>query len=270
MTARAAILFATPGTSSVSALGVYDRIGAAAARRFPGVETRWCFTSGPVRSRLAAQGVRAAAPEEALAGLAEGRFERAAVVPLHLTDGMEYRELAELALLASAARGAPRLALGRPLLVSEDGWRRTLEALLASLPEPLGPRDRAVVVVHGSKDPQGYRTLIRAAARCRRVDPRLMLGMLLGRPNLDDVTRALSASRTERVWLLPGFVAAGRSVTEDVAGTGEGSWASAFARAGLRVAPLVRALADIEGVVDVWLDAAAELLAESGASGSAP
>ena len=265
---RTAILFAIAGTSCRPAMEVYNTISRAAALRFPGVEPRWCFTSAPVRRKLTAQGVPAPDPAEALAALQKDGFTRVAVQPLHLADGMEFGELAEVVeAWHNRPDAAMKLALGHTLLTSETDWRRTLEALLAELatdqalgPGRAGATDRIILVLHGSSDPRGAQTIARAVEISRAVDPRILLGMTLGQPNLAEVVRTCQAAGVKRVWLRPCFVVAGFSAKDDIAGAGAASWASTLTRAGIEVIPVVKGLGEVEAIVQIWLEAVEKLL----------
>lgn len=270
MSARTGILFATPGTTCRAAMGVYNRINHATTLRFPGVEPRWCFTSGPVRRKLLAQDIPAQDPAEALAAMQAEGFTRVAVLPLHLSDGMEFGELAEVVSAWPRRPGTSMtLALGHALLTSEADWRRVLTVLLAELPEVPAAQDRIILVVHGSRDLQGSQTLRHAAQFCRTVDPRFLLGMLLGKPGLDDVVRACQAEGVQKAWLRPCMVAAGYSARNEIAGASERSWTSALQRAGIATAPLVKGLGEIDGIVQIWLDTAECVLAELTKTGNA-
>ncbi len=272
---RTAILFATPGTTCRSAMGVYEQISRAAALRFPGAAPRWCFTSGPVRRKLAAQGLPAPDPAAALKALQAEGFTRVAVMPLHLSDGMEFNELAGIVHAQRHPPGAtPGLALGHALLTSEADWRRALHALLTELPATEPQRiagasrtetnpGRIILVVHGSTDPRGSATLQTAARLCRAVDPRLILGMMLGEPDLAAVVRECQAAGVTKAWLLPCMVVAGFSARDEIAGPGESSWASALRRAGIEVVPVIKGLGEVDGIVQIWLDAVEGLLAET-------
>ena len=260
---RTGILFATSGTTCRTAMGVYDQISHAASLRFPGVEPRWCYTSAPVRRKLAAQGLPAPGPMEALAAMQTDGFTRVAVLPLHLSDGMEFGELAETVADWAHRPGITlKLALGHALLTSEADWRRAIEVLLAALPEAPGEHDRIILVAHGSKDPQGSKTLLRAAEICRTVDSRIILGMLLGKPDLDDVVRECRSAGVQKAWLLPCMVVAGYSAKDEIAGTGEQSWSNTLQRAGIDTVAAIKGLGEVNGIVQIWLDAVERMLAE--------
>ncbi|MEI6166036.1 MAG: sirohydrochlorin cobaltochelatase [bacterium] len=261
---RKGLLFAVPGTTCPEARGVFDRISAAAARRFPDVEVRWTFTSAPIRRKLVAQGLEAKAPEAALLAMQAEGNTRAAVVSLHLTDGMEFGELAETVMAFShTPENRMKVVLGQALMASESVWLRALVALLAGLPETPGPQDRVILVAHGSEDPRAEKTLRAAVEGCHKVDPRLRLGMILGKPGREAVVRDCLESGVKKVWLTPCMVAAGYSAQEDIAGAGEHSWATALRRAGIEVVPVTKGLGEIAGIVELWLEQAGGLLGET-------
>lgn len=258
---RKGILFAVPGTTCPEARGVFDRITAAAVSRFPGVTVRWTFTSAPIRRKLVAQGLEAKNPGEALQALQAEGITQAAVVPLHLTDGMEFGELAETVIAFGRTPEARlKVTLGTALMASERVWLRALTAILEGLPETPGARDRVILVAHGSADPRAEKTLRGAVEGCRRVDPRMRLGMILGKPGREAVVRECLEAGVKKVWLTPCMVAAGYSAQDDIAGPGEHSWATALRRAGIEVVPVTKGLGDIAGVVDLWLEQAEGLL----------
>lgn len=261
MSDRKGILFAVPGTTCEQAMGAFAQIEAAAVGRFPGVMVRWTYTSGPIRRKLAARGIVVADPAAALNAMQAEGVTCAAVVSLHMTDGMEYGELSEVAKAFSGQPGnRMRVALGHPLMTSEEEWGRVLSVVLAPLPATSGAAERVILVAHGSTDPCAIETLKRAGEQACRVDPRLILGMMLGLPDRDAVVRDCLAAEVRKVWLVPCFVAAGFTVVQDIAGTGEHSWASVLTRAGMEVVPIVRGLGETTGVVDVWLNQVEGLL----------
>jgi len=261
---RPGILWAAPGTTCPEARVGYDRIGQAAARRFPGVEQRWACTSAGIRRKLATQGSPVKDPTEALAAMRADGFTQVAVVSLHLTDGMEFGELAEAVAGVKRQRGNPmKLALGHALLTCEAEWLRTLKAVMESLPLQPGDPDRILLVAHGSRDAQALKTLRMAAGLCPGVDRRLILGMMLGTPGLDEVVRECVAGGAKKVWVLPCMGVAGFSARDDIAGPGEGSWVTALTRVGIEAVPVIKGLGEIDGVVEIWLEQVGRLLAET-------
>lgn len=262
MNARRGILFAVPGTTCREALGAYDHIERVAAARFPDAEPRWTFTSAGVRRKLAAKGAPVKTPAEALAAMADEGFTRVAAASLHLSPGMEFGDLAEaVAAFERARAGSMRVTLGSPLLASETAWRRTVEILMSTLPGEPAARDRIILIAHGSRDPRAEKAFLAAGKVCRTVDPRIILGMMLGSPGPDDVARECRAAGAGKAWLLPCMVAAGLSAREDIAGVGERSWATVLEQAGIPSIPVIKGLGEIPGIVDIWMDGVERLFA---------
>ncbi len=258
---RRALLFAAAGTSCPEARAVFDRIGRTAAARFPGVAIRWAFTSAGVRRKLARTDVPVASPEQALSALQADGIADVAVVSLHLSEGMEYRELDETVRTFRQAPGHARhVVLGRALFADEAAWRRVLETILNELRTERTADDAVVLVAHGSPDPHGAAGFAAAAAACRRVDSRLFLGMMLGSPSLADSLDECRRLAVRRAWLIPCLVAAGYTARNDIAGPAETSWKSRFEQAGIPTVTVVKGLGEYEDVVNVWMEQADRLL----------
>lgn len=255
------ILFAVPGTTCPEARRTLDQIERAAAGRFPGVALRWTFTSALIRRKLAAQGIEIKSPEAALTALQADGIAQVAVVSLHLTDGLEFGELAET-VTAFDRQPANRMkvVLGYALMACEADWLKALAALWAGLPDKPGVQDRVILVAHGSEDPRAVKTLLAAARSCCKVDPRLTLGMILGASGREAVVGECQAAGVKKAWLVPCMVVAGYSAKDDIAGPGERSWASALTRAGIEVVPVTRGLGESAGVVSIWMEQAEGLL----------
>jgi len=258
---RCAILFVPPGTTCPEAGAVMARVDAAAARRFPGVERRWAFTSAMIRERLRARGTPVASPGEALAVLSRDGFHRVAVTPLHLVAGREYGELEQaVAERGAASGGGARLTLGTAMLSRAADVRRVLEAALSSLPEAPGPEEAVILAAHGSPLPRGAADFASAAALARSVDRRLLLGVGIGSPDIRAVVRECVASGFRGAWLLPFMVWAGHTARQAVAGDGACSWKAGLERNGVGCRPLLRGLGTLDETVSIWLDQAAALL----------
>jgi len=258
------ILFAVPGTTCPDAKVAFERIELAASRRFPEVALRWAFTSAPIRRKLTAQGIEANSPEEALELMKKEGLSQVAVISLHLTDGLEFGELVEtVAAFGRHPGNRMKVALGHALMACEADWVQALSSILKELPGKPGPRDRVILVAHGSTDSHAEKTLQAAVQGCRRVDPRLILGMILGKPGCDEVVRECLDNEVKKVWLIPCMVVAGFTARDEISGAGEHSWATALIRAGIAVVSVTKGLGETSGVVDIWLEQAGGLLRDN-------
>lgn len=258
---RTGLLFAAAGTTSTEAVGAFNCISRAASSRFPQVGQRWTYTSSGVRRKLAAQGCPIPDPGQALAAMEDEGFTHVAVLSLHLSDGMEYGELRDTATAFASRKGRLEcLEVGGPLLTSGKNAERAIHAVLAGLPAVPAADDAIVLVAHGSKEPDAVRTLQAAVALSRRIDRRLFMGMMLGSPSIGDVLQECLETGVKRAWLVPLMVAAGYSARDDIAGAAASSWKSRFEASGIRTVPVMKGLGEYEGVVEVWMDQAAQLL----------
>jgi sirohydrochlorin cobaltochelatase len=258
---RTGLLFAAAGTTCPEAGAAFDCISRAALARFPQVGQKWTYTSSGVRRKLVSQGCIVLDPQQALTAMEEEGFTHVAVLSLHLSDGMEFGELAETVAAFEARKGRlGHLAIGRPLLTSEKNTARALEAVLAGLPAMPAADDAVVLVAHGSKEPDAVRTLQAAVSLSRRIDRRLIMGMMLGSPSIGEVLQECRDAGVKKAWLVPLMIAAGYSVRDEIAGAGAGSWTSRFEEAGIRNVPVLKGLGEYAGVVEVWMDQADELL----------
>jgi cobalamin biosynthesis Co2+ chelatase CbiK len=89
-----------------------------------------------------------------------------------------------------------------------------------------------------------------------------MLGLLLGHPGLEETLHHCREQAVRTVWLIPCLALPGFSVQHEITGETGNSWAETLRRAGLEVVPVRHGLAEYDGIVQIWLDTAAELLAK--------
>jgi sirohydrochlorin cobaltochelatase len=249
------ILLAVPGTTDPEAARAFQSIEQAVEARFPGVAREWAYTSAGVRRKAAAQGCRLNEPAEALAALRQRGVTRVAVLALHLSDGMEFTELAETVHGAAGFRG---VALSSPLLVSREASRQAFEALLRATARD-GRRDAALILVaHGSR--QAPAPFLSAAALCREVDRRLFLGAMQCPPAPETVLQACRQAGVREAWLQPCMVVAGFSAKEEIAGEAAGSWKSILQRGGVECVPVGKGLGQYDDVVRIWVEQVEQLM----------
>jgi sirohydrochlorin cobaltochelatase len=263
MNGRGAILFAAPGTTCPEARVSYDTIARDAARRFQGVEQRWTFTSAGVRRKLAEQGQPVRNPAEQLAAMRTEGFTHVAVLSLHLTDGMEFNELAEAVGAVNQLPGNQmHTTLGLPLLTDETDWKRALAAIKAGLPALYGQHERVILIAHGSREARAIKTLEAAGRLCRSFDSRFILRMMIGKPGLGEVVGECEQEGVKKVWLLPCMVTAGYSARDEMTGPGDESWAATLARSHIETIPIIQGLGENEGIVSIWMDRLGRLMAD--------
>lgn len=217
---RPAIVLAAFGTSAAEARKVYDHIDVQARERYPGYEIRWAFTSGFVIRKLKEQGIVTQSPEEAVAELREAGFSRVAIQSFHIAPGQEFEELKQ------AKLPGMRVAIGGPLLASEEDMRRAIEIIAGEDAELRDPSVPVVFAAHGNaRHPQFNRQLVRLDVLLRDACPAAQVATVEGEPGAAGLAAAAKLARTAgRVHFIPFMLVAGVHIMEDVMGDDAKSW----------------------------------------------
>ena len=258
---KTGILLVASGTRDPAAACSLESIGRRVAERFKDVEVRWSYTSGVIRKKLAQRGTPVEAPGQALTRMTAEGFTHVAVGSLHLIAGMEYDLVREAVTLLSHKPNSPaRFALSKPLLGSYEDLRRTAAAVLAELPAGRAGGDAVILVGHGNDAHPADLAYTAAAHVFSQLDRHVFLGTVKGHPALDDVLSRCRAAAVKKAWLLPFTVVAGRSTGETITGTGEGTWRSILTGTGIECVPVLKGLAEYDGVAAIWTDHIEEAL----------
>jgi sirohydrochlorin cobaltochelatase len=248
------ILLVTFGTSVPRARVAFENIDRLVAQRFPTIERRWAYTASFIRRKLARQGEPIDSPLMALAKMREAGFTHVAVQSLHMATGAEYHDLAKtVAAFRSGPNAFEAITLGKPLLVRRIDLERVVEAVLKALPER-GPNDAVVLMGHGNASGRGDMTFLAAESMFQKADPLAFLGTVEGQPSLDDVVAKIKAHGSKRALLVPLMSVAGDHACNDLAGDDEESWKSVITKLGVECIPVLKGVAEYDGVVHVWLD----------------
>lgn len=256
---KQAVVFALPGTSSDEGAVTLRHVDDLFGNRFGDMRRAWACTSPGVRGKLERSAKPCQDPKEALAGLRKDGITHVAVKSLHLASGMEYKELKDV--VDDSRESFGQITLSVPLLDAPADLERTIRCLLRSLPAGTGADDALLLVAHGSRRPEAQ-AAYEAAALCRRFERRVLLGSLMSRPSLNDVTTECKASGIKKLVLAPLMIAAGFSARNEIAGNGPESWLSALSREGIRCVPMIKGLGDHDDIVSIWLDDVERMLIE--------
>jgi len=291
-----AIVLATFGTATTSALAGLLAIKTAMAAAFPHTPVKLAFTSNQIRHiwhrRAADPAYVATHPQvpgdifrvqgilAAIANLQDQGFTTLVVQPTHVAPAEEFHDLAAyvrglLSIRTMKPRWQPfqTIALGRPLLGTyhlahtyADDIRLVAQALAddAAL-----ARDRNAALVymgHGNRFFPSGGLYLEFAARMRQLYPEVLtlIGTVEGFPSFEEVLADLRLHGARRVILKPLLVTAGEHATRDLAGPEEDSWLSRLSREGFEVLPVLRGLGAQPTVVQIFVDHAAQAAAEAG------
>ncbi|MDR0882953.1 MAG: sirohydrochlorin cobaltochelatase [Candidatus Adiutrix sp.] len=280
---KPALVLAAFGTTEAEALksilNIRDRVAAA----FPGYDVHLAFTSNIIRDiwrqRAGDAAYKAAHPGipreiyeigntlTVLANIQETGARLVLVQSLHITDGEEYRDLANLVNtlaglkpLKAVLHPFPWIGLGDPALGTGDGQPQYLEraaTALAPLAEKARKSGAALVLMgHGNEHlTQAVYGKFQAQLR-QKYGSQIYIGTVEAPPLVDDVIAAIgqSPNKPRSVLLAPMMVVAGDHARNDMAGDEDDSWASKFKASGYEVAHHLEGLGSNDSWADIYVE----------------
>lgn len=238
------------------------------------------YTSAKARRVLDRRGTHVPDVSEALHALARAGARRVLVQPGHLVYGTAFAQVEQA--VSECRFLFARLALARPLLASDEDLEAVARALAERHPRHDG--EALVLVAHGTEGIAGavgsvYATLGMHLRALGRDDA--YVGSMNEFPRTADVVRLVGLDRehagegpaVRRVRLVPLMLTAAAHASRDINGEQDGSWRSAFERAGYEVACELEGLGALPAVRELYLAharAAWDAVAEVPAGGGSP
>jgi sirohydrochlorin cobaltochelatase len=250
-TAKPAIVLAAFGTST-AAFETYGHFEQKIKERFPGYEIRWAFTSRKVRHKLAQEkGQQLNDLGTTLQELKAAGYTRVAVQSLHIVPGEEWDKK-----VVQESRKIPglKVALGKPLLSSQQDQEQVLNVLAQTFPKDL--KDTAVVLMaHGSPTPEGEKAYFAFDRLLRSRYQNVFLGAVEEKPSKEEAFEAVKKANPATVVLMPFMFVAGEHVAKDMLGDDPESWKSELLKQkAYRIEGITRGLGYQDGIVKIFLD----------------
>lgn len=175
------------------------------------------------------------------------------VQPTHLMNGLEYNDLKKE--LDKYKDKFDKIALGEPLLTSDEDFKQVIAAITNDTKEYLDGETAICFMGHGTEADSNkvYATLQEKLKVAGYND--YFVGTVEATPTVDDVIAQVKESgKYKRVILQPLMVVAGDHANNDMAGDEEGSWATKFKAAGFEVKPVLRGLGQIYDIQKIYLE----------------
>lgn len=280
---KPAIVLAAFGTTDVEAvhsiMNILDRV----EKAFPDYDVHLAFTSNTIRGiwreRAGDAEFRkknADIPEtiyavknalSTLAAIQEDGARLVLVQSLHVTDGEEYEDLANL--VAALENGKtmkrvlhpfPWIGVGEPALGVGDGPAKYLDraaAALAPLVDEARNADAALVLMgHGNEHlKQEVFAKLEQVLR-KRYGQQVYIGMVEAPPFAGDIVESIkgSANPPKRVLLAPLMIVAGDHARNDMAGDEDDSWVSIFKEHGFEVKTHLVGLGSNDSWADIYVE----------------
>ena len=261
---KPAILVVSFGTSFNDSRHItIGAIESAIREKFPDYDVRRAFTSQIIIDKLKERdGVVIDNVEEALDRLVADKVQEIVVQPTHLMNGYEYDDLAKA--LESYKDKFKKVALGEPLLSSDDDYYKVIAAL-ASVSERYDDGKTALVFMgHGTEAESNkvYSTLQdKLTAEGKK---NYFIGTVEATPTIEDVLKGVKTAGLKKAVLRPLMVVAGDHANNDMADLEDPeSWASQLTAAGIEVECVLEGLGQIVEIDELYAAHAADAIAKA-------
>lgn len=280
---KPAIVLAAFGTSQPEALEAILNIEEMVKKAFPDYDVHLAFTSNIIRHIWHERADDAEfksenpdVPEEmysianvltTLANIQEGGARLVLVQSLHVTDGEEYTDLANLVkalsgyqTMKASLHPFPWIGVGEPALGLEDGLEKSLERAAVAL----GPIARKawetssslVFMGHGNEHlNQEVFAKLETILR-KKYGEHIYIGTVEAEPFAEEIAEAMKAKANspKNIFLAPLMVVAGDHAKNDMAGDEEDSWTSIFQAQGFTVEPYLVGLGSLNDWAEIYVE----------------
>ena len=222
------------------------------AESFPDWSVRRGFTSQIIIDHvLSRDGVAIDNVTEALNRAADNGVKTLVVQPTHLMDGFEYNDLVDE--LAGFADAFEAIAVGEPLLSSEEDFAAVAEAIVQATAEYDDGETAICFMGHGTEaESNGVYAKMQQVLSEAGYD-NYFIGTVEAEPSVEDLLAAVQAGDYKRVVLRPLMIVAGDHANNDMAGDEEDSWKSVFESAGYEVECVLSGLGELEAIRDLFV-----------------
>jgi sirohydrochlorin cobaltochelatase len=189
---------------------------------------------------------------QALDRAVENGVKTLVIQPTHLMDGLEYNDVVDE--VATYADAFDQVAVGAPLLTSEDDFRRVARVLADCTAEYDDGETAIVFMGHGTEAASNQ---VYAKMQEELTDMGLehyYVGTVEATPSVEDVLALVQQGSYQRVVLRPLMIVAGDHANNDMAGEDEDSWNAIFKAAGYDVVCVVEGLGQLPEIQQIFVE----------------
>ena len=222
-------------------------------KAFPDYSVRRGFTAQIIIDHVERRdGIHIDNMDEALERAINNGVKTLVVQPTHLMNGLEYEELTGQ--LAEYADSFEQVAVGEPLLTSDDDFNRVMKAIVEATAEYDDGETAICFMGHGTEAASNevygkMQDLLKANGY-----DNYYVGTVEAEPSLEDVLTAVQAGDYKKVVLEPLMIVAGDHANNDMAGDEEGSWKTEFKNAGYEVTCILRGLGELPEIQQILVE----------------
>ena len=221
---------------------------------YPDYQVRRAFTAQIIIDKLKKEeNIEIDNVKQALDRAVANGVKTLVVQPTHLMNGLEYNDLKNE--LDKYKDKFDKIALGKPLLTSDEDFKQVIAAITNDTKEYLDGETAICFMGHGTEAESNkvYATMQEKLKAAGYND--YFVGTVEAKPSVDDVIAQVKESgKYKRVILQPLMVVAGDHANNDMAGNEEDSWASKFKAAGFEVKPVLKGLGQNYDIQKIYLE----------------
>lgn len=217
---------------------------------FPELSVRRGFTSQIIIDHVNKRdGEKIDNVTEALDRAVDNGVKTLVVQPTHLMNGLEYNDLKNE--LAGYSDSFEKIALGEPLLTSDEDFQKVADAIVEATKEYDDGETAICFMGHGTEaeSNQVYSKMQQVLTDGGHKN--YFVGTVEATPSLEDVIAAVKESGCKKVVLRPLMIVAGDHANNDMAGDEDGSWKTEFEKAGFEVTTVVEGLGSVPAIQDI-------------------
>ena len=221
---------------------------------YPDYQVRRAFTAQIIIDKLKKEeNIEIDNVKQALDRAVANGVKTLVVQPTHLMNGLEYNDLKKE--LDKYKDKFDKIALGKPLLTSDEDFKQVIAAITNDTKEYLDGETAICFMGHGTEADSNkvYATLQEKLKAAGYND--YFVGTVEATPTVDDlIAQVKESGKYKRVILQPLMVVAGDHANNDMAGNEEDSWASKFKAAGFEVKPVLKGLGQNYDIQKIYLE----------------
>lgn len=222
-------------------------------------EVRRAFTSQIIIDKLANRdGLQIDNVDQAMNRIIADGVKTLVVQPTHVMGGFEYDDM--VAEVSKYADSFDKLVIGRPLLDTDDNYRKAVKIVADETAQYDGDNTAIIFMGHGTEHPANVTYAKLQEFFKEGTYSNYFVGTVEATPSLDDMIAVATENKFEKIVLLPFMIVAGDHANNDMAGDEEDSWKTAFKKQGFDVECVLKGLGQYKGIQNMFVEKAGEAI----------
>ncbi|MBR0469733.1 MAG: sirohydrochlorin cobaltochelatase [Clostridia bacterium] len=218
----------------------------------PDYEVRRAFTSQIIIDKLKKRdNLEIDNVKEALDKLVKDGVKTLVVQPTHVMHGFEYDDV--VAEVKKYSDKFDKLAIGEPLLSSDEDFKKAADAIVDNTKEYEGDNTCVVLMGHGTEHEANATYAKLQNVFTANGPDNYFIGTVEAEPTVEDMVKKAKDGKYSKVVLRPLMVVAGDHANNDMAGDEDDSWKSIFAKEGFVVECVLKGMGEIPAIQQLYV-----------------